>query len=345
MKVLILNNAVPFVWGGAEELAHNLNMRLNALSGIEAEILRIPFAWEPKERLAAEILLNRSFSLHNVDRVIALKFPAYLVPHDQKTIWLLHQFRQAYDLLEGGQSYLRHGVDDELIDAVVTADNQCFATARRVFTNSPVTRDRLKRFNGQSGEVLYPPLNDEELFVGGSYGDYLFAGGRVARGKRQHLLIEAMRLTDSHCKLVVAGPVTDKDYADDLISLVEKYDMSSRVLLQLRLHTRAEIASLATGSLASAYIPYDEDSLGYVTMEAFASARAVLTTTDSGGLLEIVRPNQTGWVCKPEPEQLAGAINSLFADRRGTIDMGRSAYSTWTTRGINWSHTLERLLS
>ena len=103
MKVLIVNNAVPFVWGGAEELAVNLCRRLNALDGVEAEILRIPFKWEPKERIPAEIILNRNLEIMNVDRVIALKFPAYLLQHDRKTIWLLHQFRQAYDLIDDGE--------------------------------------------------------------------------------------------------------------------------------------------------------------------------------------------------------------------------------------------------
>ena len=43
-------------------------------------------------------MLNRNLRLYNVDRTIALKFPAYLIPHTEKTLWLLHQFRQAYDL-------------------------------------------------------------------------------------------------------------------------------------------------------------------------------------------------------------------------------------------------------
>ena len=38
------------------------------------------------------------------DRVIALKFPAYLVPHRQKVLWILHQYRQAYDLWDAGKS-------------------------------------------------------------------------------------------------------------------------------------------------------------------------------------------------------------------------------------------------
>ena len=86
------------------------------------------------------------------------------------------------------------GVDDELIGAVATADGICFGGAHRIFANSPVTRERLLRYNKCKSEVLYPPLNDEEFFVPASYGDYLFAGGRVTPGKRQHLLIEAARL-------------------------------------------------------------------------------------------------------------------------------------------------------
>ena len=39
MKVLVLNNAVPFVRGGAEELADYLVYRLNRLRGVEAALL------------------------------------------------------------------------------------------------------------------------------------------------------------------------------------------------------------------------------------------------------------------------------------------------------------------
>ena len=33
-----------------------------------------------------------------VDLVIATRFPSYLVQHPRKVVWLLHQYRQAYDL-------------------------------------------------------------------------------------------------------------------------------------------------------------------------------------------------------------------------------------------------------
>jgi glycosyltransferase involved in cell wall biosynthesis len=345
MKVLIVNNAVPFIWGGAEELAVNLDQQLNALKGVESEILRIPFAWEPKERIASEIILNSNLGIVNADRVIALKFPAYLVQHDRKTIWLLHQFRQAYDLLDAGRSLLARGQDDGIIGAVTRADNACFDAAQWVFANSPVTRDRLQRYNGRKSEVLYPPLNDPDLFEPGPYGDYIFAGGRVGESKRQHLLVEAARLAGNDCRLVVAGPPGSQADADLLRELVGKYGLQDRVTLQLRMHSRKEIGDLARHALACAYIPFDEDSLGYVTMEAAESGRAIVTTTDSGGLLEIVKDLESGFVCAPDAASLATAFDRLFADRALARRLGAAARDLWTSKKIDWPTTLERLLA
>tara|TARA_R110002020_G_scaffold367683_1_gene579529 strand:+ start:17702 stop:18739 length:1038 start_codon:yes stop_codon:yes gene_type:complete len=345
MKVLVVNNAVPFIWGGAEELALNLSAKLNQLDGVEAEILRIPFQWEPKERLPAEILLNRTMRIINADRVIALKFPAYHVQHDHKTIWLLHQFRQAYDLLDAGRSNFRRGDDDELINAITRSDNECFEGSNRIFTNSPVTQARLKKYNKIASDVLYPPLNDEELFKPGKYGDYVFAGGRVDRGKRQHLLIEAAHFAGPGCRLIIAGPPSDADYAAELTQLVEKHDLADRVHLRLRMHTRHELAELATNALACVYIPYDEDSLGYVSMEAVASAKALITATDAGGILDIVRNKESGLVCEPTPAAIGEALAQLCSNKEKTQRYGAAGHEFWRSKKITWKHTLDQLLS
>ena len=206
MKVLVVNNAAPFIRGGAEELADNLVRQLNLTAGVESELLRIPFQWEPSERLIDEILLNQTLKLYNVDRVIALKFPAYLVPHEHKTLWLLHQFRQAYDLGEVGQGLGDQGRDGVIKQAIRAADGDCFERARGIYVNSPTTQDRLSRFNGVTSQVLYPPLNNAELFTGGEPEGYIFAGGRIGPGKRQHLLVEAMVDQVASARLIVAGP-------------------------------------------------------------------------------------------------------------------------------------------
>ena len=344
MRVLVVNNAAPFVRGGAEALADALVAQLNAAPGVESELLRIPFRWEPSERLIEEILIHRRLKLWNVDRVIALKFPAYLTPHPSKVLWLLHQFRQAYDLGDAGQGLGPDGRDGELRRAIRTADNQCFAECRGIFVNSPVTRERLKRYNGFDAEVLYPPVNDEHLFGGGKDEGYIFAGGRVAPGKRQHLLVEAMAQVGGSGRLIIAGPSESEDYRRLLETRIEALELESRVELRLGFHDRETIASWVNGARACAYLPYDEDSLGYVTMEAFASGKAVLTATDSGGLLEIVTAD-TGYVAAPEPASLASGLAMLFDYPRRAAELGRAAQAEWRRRGVNWPATLERLLS
>lgn len=345
MKVLVVNNAAPFIRGGAEELADNLVRQLNATPGVESELLRIPFKWAPTERLIEEVLIHRRLRLVNVDRVIALKFPAYLVPHERKTLWLLHQFRQAYDLAEAGQGLSDEGLEGDVKRVIRRADDECFAACQRIFVNSPVTQARLRRFNGVEAEVLYPPLNDAELFTGGAAGDYVFAGGRVAPGKRQHLLIEAMaRLKSPRLRLLIAGPAESEAYAAELRALVEANGLGDRVELQLGFHPRARIAGWMNGAAACAYIPFDEDSLGYVTMEAFAAGKPVLTTTDAGGLLEMVDA-ETGVVAAPDPDSLAAGLDALGQDPARLRQLGSAAKASWARRGLTWASTIERLLS
>lgn len=344
MKVLVVNNAIPFIWGGAEELARNLVLALNGTKGVSAELMRVPFNWIPNERLIDEILINQTFHLPNVDRVIALKFPAYLIPHHKKTLWLLHQFRQAYDLRDAGQSPL--GDDPEslaIVQAIRRADDLCFADCHRIFTNSPVTQERLRRYNKRKSEVLYPPLNDAEMFRPGDDGGYIFAGGRVTAGKRQRLLIEAMKKAPN-AKLVVAGPPESDDVVRDLTSLVETEGLSDRVTLKLAFLSRQEIADLANNARACAYLPFDEDSLGYVTMEAFAAGKAVLTTADSGGLLEIVRHQSTGIVAEPTVDDVARGLEAL-SDAATARKLGQAAAALWRERRLTWPRTVERLLS
>ena len=344
MNVIVLNNMVPFLRGGAEELADNLVSRLNATRGVNAELLRIPFKWDPAERIIEEIVICRSLRLRNVDLVLGLKFPAYLVPHDRKRLWLLHQFRQAYDLWELGASNIPNTPrGDEIRKAVIKADDGCFSACEKIFAPR-VVAERLLRFNDFHSEIMMQPLNDAELFAGGVHGSYIFCGGRINAAKRQHLLIEAMRFTRSNAKLVVAGPADTSADAARLEALVKRFDLDNRVLLDLRFLPRDQIAKYVNEALACAYLPFDEDSVGYVTMEAFSSGKAMLTVSDSGGLLDLVRDGTTGLVAKPEPQSLAEAIDRFTNDRASTIKMGREGRSVWLDLDVTWPKTIERLL-
>lgn len=344
MKVLVLTTMVPFIHGGAEELRDHLVRNLVA-SGVEAEAMSLPFRWDPAERLLDEMRIARSLHVVNADRVIALKFPAYLVPHPNKMLWVLHQYRQAYDLWDSGQSNIPDTPRGASIrELIQTADNRAFADAKGLFTLSPTGRDRMLRYNGYSPEILPQPLNDPELFTGGESGRYIFAGGRLGNAKRQRLLVEALAHAPG-VDLVVAGPPNSAGEVDEVRRLAAELGVESRLKLDARLLPRAELAGLVNNALASAYIPFDEDSVGYVTMEAFAAGKPVITSTDSGGVLEIVKDQETGLVADPTPKSLGAAFRVLAAKPGLARKMGAAGRELLRVRNMNWPSTIERLLS
>jgi len=344
MKVLVVNNMAPFVWGGAEELAVNLQKNLTH-AGHDAEVMRIPFQWEPAGRIPSQMLMVRALELCNVDRVIALKFPAFYIRHPNKTIWLLHQYRQAYDLYDAGQTNLPPGEPGLAIKSLITnADNQAFAECRRIYTNSEVTRRRLRKYNNFESEVLLPPINDPDLFVGGATGDYIFAGGRINGMKRQHLLVEAMRYADPKVKLIVAGPPDTLEDRERLERAVAEHGLADRVMLDLRFLPRETYADYLKRSSTVAYLPFDEDSLGYVAMEAATAGKALLTTSDSGGILGLAKPGETGWVTDASPSSLASAMSAAISKPALAESYGASARSLWESFGITWPTTVEALL-
>lgn len=343
MKVLVVNNMAPFIWGGAEELAANLRKNL-ILAGHESEILRIPFQWEPSTKIPSQMLMARALELMNVDHVIALKFPAYLIQHPRKTLWLVHQYRQAYDLFDVGQTNLPPGKSGEDIrSTILNADNECFSQSRNIYSISENTRQRLLKNNGFDSTVLVPPVNDPEAFINGTHGDYIFAGGRVNNMKRQHLLLQALVKTDKRVKLIIAGPPDSPADAEKLIEMTQTLGVTDRVRLDLRFLPRSTYADYVNGAMAVAYIPFDEE-MGYVTMEAATASKALITTTDSGGVLALVKDRVTGWVAEPSIESLAAAMSAVVANRSTTIEYGAAANALWNSLGINWNETIEALL-
>lgn len=344
MKVLVVNNMAPFLWGGAEELAVHLQRNL-LLAGHQAEILRIPFQWEPAAGIPDQMLMVRNLDLINVDRVIALKFPAYHIPHHAKTLWILHQYRQAYDLYDAGDTNIPPTPEGESIRSIIKeADDETFRSARNIFTNSEVTRQRLRKYNGFDATVLLPPVNDPENFKGGPVGDYIFAGGRINDLKRQHMLVEALARTSDNVRLIIGGPADSPADVEKLKRIAEQAGVADRLKLDVRFLPRAAYADYINGSAAVAYLPFDEDSLGYVAMEAATAGKALITTTDSGGIRSLALSEATGWVAEPNAASLAYVMQAVFDDRMRTNAYGIAARELWNSYKITWAETVERLL-
>lgn len=344
MKVLVINTMAPFVWGGAEELADNLvrNLRLRS---IDAELLRLPFQWEPYDGIPAEIVRFKAMRLPNVDRVISMKFPAYFIPAKHHTTWLIHQYRQAYDLWDSPYNNLPHDWSGEVVrDIVKVQDDELFRENRRLFTISTEVSRRLKQYNGVDAPALRAPINDPELFRGGESRNYILAPGRINDSKRQWLLVQAMQHMPASARLIVAGPPESETDAARLRDIVEQLGLTDRVALDLRFLKREELANYVNHAAVVAYLPFQEDSYGYVTMEAFEAGKPVVTTTDSGELLDIVIDQETGLVSEATPESLAAAMAMLLYDPPLAREMGKQGRDLWRSKNINWDSHISRLL-
>lgn len=343
MKIAVLNNHAPFVSGGAEYLADSLVAQLQSC-GHEAVLYRIPFSWTPPEKIVEGMLACRLIRLDGVDRVIALKFPVYYVPHDNKVLWLLHQFRQAYELWGTPWQHLPETDEGRQVrQAIIDADNTCLPEARAIYTNSHVTGDRLRKFNHLDSEVLYPPLLNPEQFSCDGYGDYVFYPSRITRSKRQYLVVEAMRHTRTPVRLVVAGGAENADSLRQLEALVETEGLAERVRIVPRFIAEDEKATLFAGALACAYTPVDEDSYGYVTLEAYQSRKAVISCRDSGGVTIVVKDGETGYLTDPEPEQIARAMDELYLNKDRARAMGEAGFLHVQSLGITWARVIEKL--
>lgn len=344
MKVAVVNSMAPFLWGGAEELASHFVRNLREL-GHDAALYRVPFAWDPYSGIPREMVRCKALRLSTFDRVISMKFPVYLMDAENHSTWLIHQYRQAYDLWDSPYCNIPHTPEGEAIrQLIIDHDNAALRTRYRLFTISNEISSRLEFYNGVRAPALRAPLNDPELFTGGPYEGYILAPGRINDAKRQKMLVQAMRFLGPRCRLIVAGPPEREEDGIALRELVARYKLEGRVKLDLRFLSRKELADYVNNSRAVAYLPYQEDSYGYVTMEAFEAAKPVITSSDAGELLEIVSHRRTGLVCPPEPQLLAEAMSSYLDNESLARDHGQTAREVWRATGINWRENIDRLL-
>ncbi len=340
--VLVCEAQVPFVHGGAEVHVRQLVRELRR-RGFQAELVSVPFKWYPKEEIlphaAAWRLLDLSESNGRpIDLVIASKFPSYFVRHPNKVAWLIHQYRAAYELCGTEYSDFAHTeLDVGLRDTLMRLDTEMLRECRAVFSNARNTAARLSKYNGLRAEPLYHPPQLAPRLVPGPYCDYVLSVGRIESVKRVDLIIKAMVHVDSPIRLVVAGDGTQRENA---ARAAEQAGVADRVTFLGNVGDD-DLIGLYAGALAVVYPPFDED-FGYVTLEAFLARKPVITCTDSGGPNEFVVDGVNGFVCAPNAEALAAAVNRLAGDTARAASMGDAGHDV--ARHITWDGVIEKLV-
>ncbi len=342
MRIVICGVQVPFERGGAEALVEGLRRQLIA-RGHDVDVVALPFKWYPPQRLLSSCLQWRMLDLTEangrpIDMVIATKFPSYLVRHARKVTWLVHQHRQVYDWYGTALSDFAPTADSiRLRQTIIGMDGRTLAESHRLYAISRNVAARLKRFNGLSASVIYPPTLLEGKLHCAGYGDAIAYVGRLDSAKRVDLLIRAMRALPDAVRCIIAGAGPDRERLERLTASLR---LGRRVQFTGWIDDNALIRLYAE-CFAVFYAPIDED-YGLATVEAFQSGKPVVTAADSGGVLEFVEHDVTGLVAPPEPEALAMQIARLHADKALCARLGERGRER--VAPIRWDAAIARLL-
>ncbi len=341
MRIAVCRPQVPFARGGAEIFTDALVEQLRA-RGHEADIVSVPFKWYPGARVLTQAFLWRLLDLTEadgkaIDMVVATKFPSYLVRHHEKRVWLVHQFRQAYELdrTELGQ-FGEAPEERALRRQVQDLDRVALGEARRLFATSRNVAGRLERSTGLVAEVLPHPAQ-ELAYRNDGPGDFVLSVNRLDRAKRIDLLLDAAAAEPS-LQVVVAGDGPDRQRLEQL---AHDRGLDGRVRFAGRVPAE-ELADLYATCFATFYAPVDED-FGLGPYESFLSSKPVITATDAGGPLEVVHDGSTGRVVEPDGAAVAAAAVWLRDHPLEAAAFGRAGNAIAVE--VTWDRAIARLLT
>jgi glycosyltransferase involved in cell wall biosynthesis len=347
MRIAVLNTKVPFVYGGAEMLANNLNNQLTN-RGHNVDIINIPFKWYPNDSLRNSINICHNTDLSGIcgletDLLISLKFPVYFVKHKNHVVWLCHQHRQFYDMWDSQNEEFRNNEQNiKLRNLVHTADNMVLNNVKKIYTISKNVSQRLSKFNNIESTVLYPPSHHLEHNRSITYEDFIFVPSRINPSKRQHLIIESLLHSSAELKVVICGPIDDINYYNLLNEKIKSSNLSEKVLILGEVDSSV-ISEYYAKCLCVVFIPKDED-YGLVTIESLFYKKPVITTFDSGGPLEFISHGYNGLITQARSESIARSIDEI-SNKIYTKELGINAYKKYNDLNLNWDFVIDNLIS
>lgn len=347
MRVIIATTHVPFTYGGAEAHAESLRDALR-LRGHDVELMMLPFRWYPPEKIHEHLLACRLLDVTEsngvpVDRVIGLKFPAYHIRHPNKVLWVLHQYRSAFEMW--GSRFCDLSVHEdgrEVRDSISRIERNLLPEARHIYANSQTVAQRMKTYCQYDAEPLYHPPQNADKFHCLEGEDFLYCPSRINHLKRQYLVIEALAESKTNVRVVFSGAPDNPKYLEELKKKAQSLKVSKQItwLGRIPFDTMADMYARARGIL---FVPEQED-YGYITLEALLSRKPVITCTDSGGPLEFIRHGQEGLIATPEAASLGKAMDEMWKNRQWAREAGQKGHQRYHDLNISWDNVVSKLL-
>jgi glycosyltransferase involved in cell wall biosynthesis len=340
-RIAVVTSSPPMVEGGHMVIARSLVQALRA-AGHDAEVVVTPQNRFGRQASAYIATWLTDVGGGRIDQVISLRYPSYAVRHPRHVCWLNHTMREYYDLWDRFSASLswQGRVKERSRRALIHAADRYLLTRNvdRLFVQSATVKERLAMWPALSATVLYPPAPHRPYYCE-RYGDFVFMVSRLTPLKRADLLLEALATPDgAGIRAVIAGDGEDRDR---LGRFVDQHDLSERVTFTGPI-SQPQLLHYLAYCRAVCFPPFKED-YGFVTVEAFASRKAVVTCADSGGPAELVADGVSGYVCEPNAPALAARLRQLMDDPPLAERLGQQAFLRGAA--LTWPDAVKQLTS
>lgn len=382
MKIAIIApSPVPFTIGGAEKLAWGLQNWLNQNTPHQVELIKLPSHedsfWNLIETYKAFYHLDLSY----FDMIISMKYPAWMVQHNNHICYLLHRLRGLYDTyhfthfpeeVEKGNKYV-DAVMQYMEDKPSPNTLDCFFSIlqelknheenipqeyfnfpapfiRKIIhymDNFALSKERVRRFLSISNTVksrkdYFPPnCPVEVVYPPSDLKKYGF-------GDYKYIFMASRLDSPKRIDLLIKAMSYIKSDLHLYIAgtgpqeqELKKLACKDKRITFLGFVNDETIEQYYKDSLVIPYFPYDED-YGLITIEAMMHRKPVITTTDAGGPTEFVKDNETGFVVIPTAQEIAKKIDYLFSRKEEAKRMGENAYCVVSK--ITWEKLAHSIL-
>jgi glycosyltransferase involved in cell wall biosynthesis len=343
-RILVVTSDVTFVEGGHIMIAR-ATVRALRQQGYDADLVLTPqnrFGRQLRAYAATRFTDVGMDGLHRpVHQVISFRFPSYAVKHPVHVCWLNHRMREYYDLWPVLRAQLKGKavLKETLRRSVIRAIDRRLLTHNvvKLYAQSATIQARLRRWGNIPSEILYPPPPQREYRTE-SYQGFILSVSRLHSLKRIRLFVEALALTRSKdLKGIIIGDGPDRER---LQALVRERGLEGRVHFLGGADDETLLSHYAR-CLGVFFGPINED-YGFVTAEAFASRKPVVTTDDSGGPAELVKDGESGFIRPADAERIAESFDRL-AETRGLAEkMGKAGHAF--VSGLTWPETVKKLV-
>lgn len=378
---VVCPSPVPFAIGGMEYLVWGLFEHINKDTPHKAELIKVPTEEGSFWSVIESYRKFYNLDLSHFDMILTTKYPAWMVRHPNQVCYMAHRLRGVYDTyhltnyptevvsdnphINRILDYIKSPSADldgffELMDELYAIresipeeyfshpgpfirkiihfmDDTALSSGniRKFYSISKTVKNRLEYFPQNAVvDALYPPPFID-YYEQGKF-EYIFTISRLDGPKRIDLMVEAMKYVKSDIKFKIAGTGPQ----EKKLKKMAKGDDRIEFLGFISDDEAVECYKDARGVL---FMPYDED-YGLVTIEAMKSGKPVLTCHDSGGPTEFVEDGVNGYVCAPDPKDIAKKIDLLceLSDEE-VYEMGQRGFEIGSK--INWKATVEELTS